>query len=377
MDTAQQKIVYKPIERLLLDANNPRLASGAGSLAKTQFEILKVLWTEMAVDELVFSIAYNGYFPEEPMFVIPQNPDDNPADEKTEFIVIEGNRRLAAVLILLRDDWREQLRATNMPSLDEAAKDRIREVPVSIYEDRFKLWTFLTFRHINSPKPWDAFSKAQYVAQVHKETGLSLDEIARRIGDRHFTVERLYRGYKVLQQAEQQTDFQVEDRFRNRFYFSHLYTALDYPEFQDFLGISSESFLKDKPVPEDKEHLSNLNELMLWLYGKKSENKEPVVQKQNPHLKWLRDVISKPAARDALRSGYSLEKAYDISIGDERRFREALTSAKTELQQAKATVTTGYNGDDDSYKTMQDIQEIAKTIHAEMKPKYTKQARRR
>lgn len=377
MDTTQRKIVYRPVDHLLLDADNPRLASGSGSLAKTQFDLLKVLWTEMAVDELVLSICYNGYFSEEPMFVVPKNTNADPNDEKTEFVVIEGNRRLAAVLILLKDDWREQLRVTNMPQMDTAAKERLRELPVSIYKDRFEIWTFLTFRHINSPKPWDAYSKARYVAQVHKETGLKLEEIARRIGDRHATVERLYRGFKVLEQAEQQTNFQIEDRFRNRFYFSHLYTALEYPEFQEHLGISTESYSRDNPVPNDKEHLAKLDELMTWLYGKKSENKEPVVQKQNPHLKWLREVISKPTALDALRSGYSLEKAHEISIGDVRRFRESLISAKEELQQAKAVVTTGYDGDEESFKTMQDIQEIAKTIHAEMKPKHAKQARRR
>lgn len=376
-DAGPQKVVYMPVERLLLDANNPRLASGAGSLAKTQFELLKVLWTEMALDELVLSIAYNGYFPEEPMFVIPENPADDPDDERTKFIVVEGNRRLAAVLILLRDDWRKQLRANALPTLDHAGKARLHTLPVLIYSERIKLWAKLCFRHINGTMPWDAFSKAQYVAQVHDETALSLEEIAKRIGDRHAIVERLYCGFKVLRQAEQQANFQIEDRFRNRFYFSHLYTALDYPEFQDFLGVRPELWSHDNPVPES--HLPRLEELMLWLYGRKSENKEPVVQKQNPHLKWLRDVISKSdsPALDALRSGYSLEKAYAISIGDERRFRESLISAKEELQQAKATVTTGYAGDEDSYHMMQDIQEIAKTIHAEMKPKYTKPARRR
>jgi len=60
---------WVPVEQLLLDTDNPRLASGAGG--KTQEDLLRLLWTEMAVDEVAFSIAANGFFPEEPLLVIP------------------------------------------------------------------------------------------------------------------------------------------------------------------------------------------------------------------------------------------------------------------------------------------------------------------
>ena len=103
-----------PVEDLLLDAQNPRLARGTEQECPSQFELIKVLWTQMAVDELVLSIAANGYFPEERLFVIPAVP----AEEGGKYIVLEGNRRLAAVRILLDDDLRQKLRATNMPKID-------------------------------------------------------------------------------------------------------------------------------------------------------------------------------------------------------------------------------------------------------------------
>jgi hypothetical protein len=373
VENRQRQIGYVPIRRLLLDVNNPRLSSGVG--AKTQFEVLKVLWTEMAIDELVLSIAANSFFPEEPLFVIPEKPGDDPADNRTKLVVVEGNRRLAAVLILRDDELRQKLRATDMPVIDETAKAQLDTLPVSIYESREQLWSFLVFRHINSPMAWDSFSKARYVTHVYDDYGVSLEDIAKRTGDRHSLVVRLYRGYKVVQQVESQGVFNIEDRVRNRFYFSHLYTALSYPEFQEFLGIDDESSLTDNPVPASK--LSHLGELMTWLYGNRSKNVLPLVQKQNPHLNWLREVINKPESLDALRSGYSLERSYEISIGDRRRFREALTKAKEESQQAKATVTTGYNGEEDLYKTAEDIQEIIRTIRSEMKPKYERAIRQR
>ena len=67
--SADANTVYDtPVEQLLLDVKNPRLSSGAGG--DTQEDLLKVLWNEMAVDEVAFSIAANGFFKEEPLLVI-------------------------------------------------------------------------------------------------------------------------------------------------------------------------------------------------------------------------------------------------------------------------------------------------------------------
>lgn len=366
-----QRIEYVNTDRLLLDKENPRLASNESS--DSQFELAKLLWSEMAVDELVLSISANGFFSEEPLFVVPEL--DGPINSNSKFVVIEGNRRLAAVQILTNDDWRKRLNIKDIPQLSEAIMMSLRSLPVSIYKKREDLWAYLGFRHINSPMSWDAFSKSRYVALVHDEYNVALDEIARRIGDRHSTVQRFYKGYKVLQEAEEKTDFSAEDRMRGRFYFSHLYTALDYPQFQDFLGIDSAHF--DEKIPVDDAHLENLEQLMIWLYGKKSAKIQPVVQRQNPDLNLLREVVGNPDALDALRSGYSLEKAHYISIGDDRRFREALVGAKEELLQANATVVTGYDGSQNSYEVMEDISNIVKSLLQSMKQKHNKQARGR
>ncbi|MCH8257176.1 MAG: class I tRNA ligase family protein, partial [Proteobacteria bacterium] len=91
-----------------------------------------------------------------------------------------------------------------------------------------------------------------------------------------------------VEQAEKSAGFDREDRFRNRFYFSHLYTAADQLEFQRFLGIHPVRSLKGKPV--SKSHLPQLKELMIWLYGSKAAQKEPIVRSQSPDLNRLREV---------------------------------------------------------------------------------------
>lgn len=287
-----------PVERLLLDYENPRLSSGTG--ADTQKDLLRVLWNEMSVDEVALSIAANGFFAEEHLLAIPQKPNEDVGARK-KYVVVEGNRRLAAVLLLRDEALRREVGATDLPTLNASQRAALASLPASVYESRKELWQYFGFRHINGPKPWDAFSKAKYVAGVHENYDVDLKEIAGSIGDRHATVVRLYRGYKLLEQAERFAGFRREDAVRNRFYFSHLYTAADQSEYQKFLGITPEGSLKANPVPKSK--LGNLRELMQWFYGSKSQKKEPVVRSQYPDLNLLREVIgnlspSPPCVRD-------------------------------------------------------------------------------
>jgi hypothetical protein len=355
------KITPKPIEQLELDEENPRLAS-ASEEPDTQRALLKVLWDEMAVDEVALSIAANGFFQEEPLFVIPKRGTSD------KYIVVEGNRRLAAVRLLRDAALRKYVGAEDLPPISAEARKRLDQLPVSVYPNRKSLWEYFGFRHINGPQPWDAFAKAKYVADVHEDYDVALKDIARKIGDRHSIVQRLYNGYKVLQQAEARAGFDRDDSYRSRFYFSHLYTAVDYPEFRDFLGISADADeLKDNPVPRSR--IEDLKLLMRWIYGSKADNVEPLVKSQNPDLNTLREVVGTERGITALRKGLPLHRAQEISIGDERRFRDAVTLAKENIQQAKATVTTGYKGDRELYEVVDDIINVAESVREEMKPK--------
>jgi hypothetical protein len=357
----QDEIVDIPVRQLLLDSENPRLAGQVET--GSQEELARIMWTVMKVDEVAWSIAENGYFRSEPLFVIIENPQElEPA--KRKYVVIEGNRRLTAVMLLRDQRLRAKLRATNLPEIDEVMRVKLDRLPAIIFPSRESLWTTVGFRHINGIKPWDSFSKAKYVADVHEMYNIPLREIADRIGDKHATVVRLYRGYKVLEQAEAEGLFDKQDKARNRFYFSHLYTAVDQRAFQDFLGIEPETSLRSNPVPPDKH--DELRELMTWLYGSRTQDLEPIVQRQNPDLNTLREVVSKPDSLAALRRSSRLNEAYDVALGDRQRFRIALTNSKLEIQKTKATVTTGYAGEDDLFVTIEDIAKYVATVHAEM-----------
>lgn len=351
-----------PVGDLLFDPKNPRLAELGLSKTPTQHEILEALWQSMAVDEVAWSIAKNGFFPNEYLFV--------EVEDKKNF-VIEGNRRLAAVKLLLDKKLREKLKATDLPPISAARTEELRTLPV-VFSTRKEVWEYLGYKHINGPVVWGSYSKAEYIAWVHKVLKVPLLEVAERIGDRHSTVERLHCGWVILEQAEKGKVWERTDRKKNHFAFSHLYTGLSYDGVQKFLGISEKSFDSQEPVPKGK--LKNLGLLCVWLYGSKKQDKEPVIRSQNPDLRILDEVLQSTFAIDALTSGLPLEVAHDISQGDERIFREALQRSKHYIQRARATMSTGYAGETDMLRTaeeaLQTIDDLCEDMRKKLRPRW-------
>lgn len=341
------------VDSLLFDHRNPRIA--LTDTPEDQNKILEVLWRDFAVDEIALSIAQNGYFPYEPIFA---------TREKGKLVVIEGNRRLAAVKLLIDAELRKAIKATDLPSISAAARDKLKQLPVIICK-REDLWAYLAFRHVNGPQAWEPNSKSDYIAWVHNTLGISLDEIAKTIGDKNQTVERLYRARMVLEQAEEAGAFKREDRYKAHFSYSHLYTGLGYAGIQKFLGIDDKKGFKQTPIPKEK--VENLGHLLIWLYGSKSRGTRPIVRSQNPDLRQLDEALQSKQGVVALMRGLPLDLAVDLSRGDERLFREALQAAKQSLQKALGALLTGYDGEKDLRDTGDEVLQLAEKLVDEMK----------
>ncbi len=345
------EVMDVPVEDLHFDNSNPRLFLEDDLSDET---LVHILWREFAVDEVAMSIANNGFFRHEPLFV---------AREKGRLIVVEGNRRLAAVRLLVDGALRKRIKATDLPQITEARKRELKRLP-AIMCQRENVWQYVGFKHVNGPQPWQSYAKAQYIAWVHDEVGVSLDEVARTIGDRHWTVRRHYRGLMVLRQAQNMGVFDLEDRWKKHFSFSHLYTGLDYPNTREFLGIDNETSYQPDPVPTG--HIKNLGELFLWLYGQKSTGTRPLVQTQNPDLRRLDSAIGSGAGRLALRRGLSLDTAVDYSIGDEELFKGHLLEARRYLEYARGKQSTGDRGDPGTLRTANEILDLAERLVIDM-----------
>ncbi len=337
------------VGRLYLDPTNPRLAGHSLSFEQ-QDEILLWLWREKAVDEIVASIASSGYWRHEELFA---------CEEFDCLVVVEGNRRLAAVKLLLDADLRNRLRIRSVPEISQHLQEDMQMLPV-IIRPRSEIWDYVGFKHVHGPQAWDSIAKAQYIHRVRTEFGVSLDIIANTIGDKHDTVTRLYRGFLVLTQAQERCGFDPDDSYKDRFPFSHLWTALGYTNVQNYLGVDSEALLRENPVPED--NIEALSMFMIWLFGSKQQDIAPRVKRQNPDLRQLAEALGSERAIAALSRGLDLATAHEVAKGDNALFSEAVINAELSLREAARFIATGYSGSEEMRDTMKNILRLARHL---------------
>ena len=354
MNTAE--IRPMKVSDLSFDVDNPRLPEFDLNGNGTEIDIIRVLWEAMDVREVLMSIAASGFFPHEPLIV---------AQEGEKNVVIEGNRRLAAVKVLLDPSLIEM--EVDLPEMTEDGKEALLELP-TVSGTRKDAWRYLGFKHVNGPAKWSSYAKSRYVADVHRNFGIKLVDIAKQIGDTHRTVQRLFRGLMVIEQAERMKLFRREDRWRSHFSFSHLYTGLDYDGISSFIGLRPETDEDQEPVPIRKK--KELGEICLWMYGSKKEGKPPVIETQNPHLRWLDAVVSNKEAVVALRDGQTLAYAYEVSRPSSTVFEESLLASKRNLEKARGLLSTGYDGSEELLRIAGAVANLADDLYDEMERKH-------
>jgi hypothetical protein len=177
--------VFVAPETLNFDLANPRFVDGQ---ATNEEEIITHLVDEADVDELVQSILSAGYVDYEPLIVL-----------KKGNVVLEGNRRLAALRLISDKQLRVKLKFS-LPEI-ESKSDVPAEVRVRYVVSRAEARSFIGFKHINGPFKWDALAKAKYAADWFNEGG-DIGPISRTLGDNHNTVRRLVNGWYALKQAQ-------------------------------------------------------------------------------------------------------------------------------------------------------------------------------
>lgn len=352
-------------EDLALDSKNPRLVEIRPD--PSDEEIIAHLHTNADLGEITQSIAANGYLDIEPLVVLEQG------DRR---VVLEGNRRLAAIRLLtnpsLADDVRKRTRVRiTVPEMADTHRASLKKVSAYCVPDRAAARSFIGFKHINGAHRWDAYAKAKFAAQWHREGNVSLDEIARCIGDRHATIKRMVHAIYVLEQAESEKVFRIEDRNTPRFSFSHLYTALARTTYRGFLGLEDTWAQFDpKPNPIPPERLLALGEVLRWIYGSKEDDVRPVIQSQNPDLRILGEVVVNSEALLLLRETGSLRHAADSLEPAGAKFRSALVRARDQLRQALAQLR-GYDVHETALlEIAKDNLEAAETIHGRMLAKH-------
>lgn len=283
---------YLDVERLLLDAENPRLppelqrSSDQTALAINMAEIFDALGVAR-------SIARFGFYPWEALVVIPHQDD---------YIVVEGNRRLTALLGLLDESLREQLDDPEAWRAVAAQASRTvpNSVPCVVVQDRKEATPALGYRHISGIKPWEPQMQARFVASLVDRDRRSFNEVAELTGQTRQWVQETYSTFKIFETAEEAG---VDTEGASEAY-SLLTVAMSTRELREHIG--AERTVSEGGQPIANPDAEAIGELFEWVFG--SGSAEPVAS-ESREIRNLAKVVAKPAGLAAIRDGLSLEEA--------------------------------------------------------------------
>jgi hypothetical protein len=353
------------VEKLAFDYENPRLVESGVNKSFKEDQLIGLLCETMAVDEIILSMVNSGFFPNDPLIAI---------KDGANYTVIEGNRRLAAIKVIRDFTKYNKYYPNNLQKPSKAILHSLGKIPVFVEKSRETAWQYIGFKHVNGPAKWSSYAKAEYIAKVHNEFKVPLDDIATQIGDSNKTVQRLYQSLMVLEQAERTKVFNRVNIFSTRLYFSHLYTGLQYDGIREYIGLKD---MVDTKEPIQKGNTDKIGEVLTWIYGDKTKNIKPVIVTQNPDLRNLDQVLRVPQSTRTLRATNDLNVAFESSLPDDQKFTESITNAKLELYKSLQYVATGYSGEEDKLRTAGTIAKMSEELYSTMENKYEKGLGRR
>lgn len=329
-----EKIKYSKLDELFLDPLNPRLGRHRRH-ADTPEEKLLEYMSEQVLDELALSyLESGGFWSQEALLAV--NED---LYGKSRVVVVEGNRRLAALKIL-------QLAIAGKPhsskweKIAKLAKEKGKEfleklfglIPVLIVDTRSDIDEYLGFRHVTGIKQWAPAEKAQFINMLLTERNFSYEQVTRKIGSRAPTVRQLFIAYRLLLQIEESLSDEELPKEQLESRFSLLYSALSNPSVQNYLGISLNKAVDDSIAPVEEKQIDNLKFLVRCLYGD-GKDKKPLVS-DTRYISELGEILDSEEAVDYINTAKNpdFSTAYEFAGGAEKDIEIAIHQASVSIR---------------------------------------------
>jgi hypothetical protein len=336
----------------MLDPDNPRLPEELRGASQPQ--ILEYLSDNAVLDELARSYLNNGFFQHEHLIVAPHNDS---------FVALEGNRRLAALKIVLQDDDAEE--AELKFDLDDEPSEEVRqsllELPVFVVPSRDDVRKYLGFRHIGGIKTWSAEAKARYLADevegVKDEENPFLD-VARRVGSNVQGVRNGYIAISILRYARDEFGLQVSAIQHRRF--GVWVRAMNSPDLRQYIGLGD-----PRTYDEVGESLAELDEAKL---SEVLGDLTPKSGRKKPLLADSRDVttyaqaLHNEQAHKALREYEDFELARQIV--EEAGLAERLVNLRQAVELAMTEVTRASDLDESVIDAARELAQVADALKA-------------
>ena len=285
--------------------------------------------------ELMASIATQGYFPGDPLLIAPAEDSPKPTySPDAAYRVVEGNRRLAALLLLTRRIVAPRRRKSVEQLVKDAEGHDLEAVPAVLFARRDDVLEYLGFRHITGIKEWDPLEKARFLSQL-RERGTkagkrpSNTELARSIGSKGPYVGRLLASLNALERLSKSRALSTADLTIDDVPFSLLVAALNHD------AIVKHLLKLDRADDPELTGVSTrgLNRLGKWLFVKRKDGRTALGDSRNLGL--LDDVVKNPKAIAALDAGMNIQEAALLAHGPADVLLTALGEARRPLRIAK------------------------------------------
>lgn len=342
----EQKFIYIEVENLQLDLYNPRLPKS--KQGKDENTVIEYLLLEAATTELMESIGENDFFAGEMLLVIPNEKEDG------KFVVVEGNRRLTAVL-LLNNPKLATVKKVATKEISEKAKHKPTELPCLVFEKRSDIQQYLGFVHITGKKSWRMLEKARYLYNLRKTDRFkdlsfcdASKEIARIIGSRSPYVRKMLISYQLYEIVEDEKFYQIDGLSDTSFFLNYFSDGLQKENIRKYMNVDL-----DSEFPTRNLNFEHLRELVTWWF-KKTEGVSRVIG-DSDGMKMLNQVLGNDTALDAFRNGATIYTAYELTNDIDYQFEKKVKESLQAIEMADGLsnkVKSFYNELYDDLKTL-------------------------
>ncbi len=179
------------VNNISLDPHNPRIPPDLES--RDQPSLLAELVKHDKIEELARHIARNGYFPTESLIVI---------KEKGNTIVLEGNRRIAALKLLIAPEAAPEDQISKFRSLSNRMDiSKIKRAKVVIAPSREAAAPILMSRHTSTQiESWKPIMKAAFYYRLLQD-GITIEDLSHEYNIAVAEIIKHLRMYKMYQIA--------------------------------------------------------------------------------------------------------------------------------------------------------------------------------
>ena len=224
------------VASLHLDAKNPRL--GRETSARAPREIIQYLFEHDKAIEVAESIASRGYFPNEPLLAVMENG---------RHVVVEGNRRLAALKALREPGLLDGSLQRQVERLSRRIADPLAFawVPMTTAPSRRATDRQIAGRHIGTPVlAWQAENRASFILEKLAE-GYDNEELRDDLG---FTVADIQQARQTRAIADMARSLDLPEEVKAKLDNprAKLFTTLE----RVFDSIVGRDYLKVEPDPD-------------------------------------------------------------------------------------------------------------------------------